>query len=523
MVIFMALTYTSYQYLLLFLGAAFILYYAVPLKARWSVLLLASYVFYGINCPKAVPILLLTSVAVWLCGMFLSKCNDIWSTARPTLDKEAKKKLKAQLTWLKRGIVTFGLVTLFGILACVKYLPRLAPLLPDGFGTLNIIVPLGISYYTLQAAGYIIDVYRGSASADKNFLRILLFLSFFPQMVEGPISRYGDLAPQLWQGNKFNYDGTAKAMQLIGWGLLKKMVVADRCNILVAQVFDNWDSAPGFIILLGGVCYTLQIYAEFSGCIDIVRGSAELFGVTMAENFKRPFFSANVNEFWRRWHITLGAWLKDYIFYTVSLSKAFAKISKWTRAHLSEHLGAFVPSAFALFFVWICNGVWHGAGVKYLAYGMYYYLIMMAGMLAEPLMRKFFDKTGIKREGKSVKALCVARTVIIVIVGMMLFRADTLSDFAGMMGRVLDPEVFYANAEMSLGIDIADGVIIAVTALIMLFVSTVQERGVHVRDTVAQWNIAARWAVYIGMILFVVVFGAYGAGYDQVDFIYGQF
>lgn len=522
----MILTYSSFQYLLLFLSASVILYYLVPKKARWSVLLAASYVFYGINCSKAFPILIFTSAVVWICGMFLGKCADIWDTARRSLDKDGKKELKKQLTWLKRGIVAFGLLFIFGILAIVKYSPFVLSLFPkavtDGIN-LKIIVPLGISYYTLQAASYIIDVYRGSCKADKNFFRIALFMSFFPQMVEGPIGRYSSLADKLWQGNKFNYDGVAKGLQLICWGLIKKLVVADRCNILVAQVFDNWSSCPGYIILLGSLAYTLQIYAEFSGCIDIVRGSAELFGISMAENFRRPFFSANVNEFWRRWHITLGAWLKDYVFYTVSLSKVFAKISKWTREHLSDHLGAFVPSAFALLFVWIGNGVWHGAGWKYLAYGMYYYVIMMAGMLLEPFIRKFFDKTNIDRGAGWVKALCVLRTICIVVIGMTMFRADTLPDFAGMIGRFFDAEAFYSGVEISLGIDIADAVIISVTALIMLFVSVIQEKGIKVRDTIAGWNIAARWAVYIGMILLVVVFGAYGAGYDQVDFIYGQF
>ncbi len=522
----MILTYSSIWYLLPFLGVTFILYYAVPLRARWSVLLLASYVFYAINCPKAVPILLLTSAAVWLCGMFLSKCNDIWDTARPALDKEAKKRLKSQLSWLKKGIVSFGLAVIFGILAFVKYMPFAMSLLPEavsGSISLKLIVPLGISYYTLQASSYIIDVYRGRCKADHNFFRVALFMSFFPQMVEGPIGRYGELATQLWDGHRFDYDGCARAVQLIIWGLMKKMVVADRCNILVAQVFDNWDSCPGFIILLGGITYTLQIYAEFSGCIDIVRGSAALFGVELAENFRRPFFSANVNEFWRRWHITLGAWLRDYVFYTVSLSKVFSKLSKWTRAHLSEHLGTFIPSAFALLFVWIGNGVWHGAGWKYLTYGMYYYAIMMAGMLLEPVIRSFFSATGIDRASKPVKALSIIRTSAVVVIGMTMFRADTLGAFFGMMGRILNPEMFYANAEISLGIDVHDAAVIIVTVLIVLVVSIMQEKGISVRESIAKQNIVLRWTIYIAMILFVIVFGAYGAGYDQVDFIYGQF
>lgn len=522
----MVLTYSSPLYFLLFLGAAFLLYYIIPLRARWSVLLLASYVFYTVNCPKAIPILILTSAAVWLCGLFLAKCNDIWDAARPSLDKDGKKLLKSQLTWLKRGIVSFGLVIIFGILALVKYLPAVLPILPDTMQSalgFKLIVPMGISYYTLQAASYIIDVYRGRCKGDKNFLRVALFMSFFPQMVEGPIGRYGDLADALWQGHRFDYGRSARAVQLIIWGLIKKLVVADRCNILVAEVFNNWDSQPGFIILLGGIVYTLQIYAEFSGCIDIVRGSAELFGVTMAENFRRPFFSTNVNEFWRRWHITLGAWLRDYVFYTVSLSKVFAKLSKWTRTHFSEHLGALIPSAFALLFVWIGNGVWHGAGLKYLTYGMYYYVIMMVGMLVEPFIAGFFEKSGIRRDSKVVRTLCVIRTLFIVVIGMTMFRADTLSMFFGMMGRIFNPEIFYAPAEISLGIDIADGIIIAVTALLMLAVSIMQEKGICLRDSIARRNIGVRWAVYLGMVLFVIIFGAYGAGYDQVDFIYGQF
>lgn len=528
------MSYTSYTYLLIFLGTVFICYTAVPKKFKWTVLLISSYIFYWINSKRLIIFLLLSTVAVYFAGVFLNRINDTASLAKKGLEKEEKKQVKTLVNWQKKAVVALAVGFVFGLLLVLKYSSFFAHTansaagllhLKPNFKELKFMLPLGISYYTLQASGYIIDVYRGKYRASENFGKVALFLSFFPQIVEGPIGRFDLLADPLYEGHSFDYDRLCKGVQLILWGLFKKMVIADRVNIFVAEVFGSFRYYSGSIILLAGVLYTVQIYAEFSGCMDIVTGSAEIFGVPLSKNFERPFFSKSVNEFWRRWHITLGAWLRDYVFYSVSLSKPFMKLSKSAKKHFNEFLGSLVPASFALFFTWLGIGFWHGAGWKYIVYGLYYYAIMMAGMYLEPLFAGAFSALKINRDSKPLNILRVARTVILVVGGMMLFRADTVGVWCGMLKSVFTAfgAGGFLKTALSLGMDKQDFLITALGVLIMLIISILQEKGIKVRDSLARQRIPVRWTVYACLVLAVVIFGAYGPGYDAVDFIYGQF
>lgn len=528
------MSYTSYSYLLIFLSTVFICYTAVPKKFKWTVLLISSYVFYWINSKKLIVFLLLSTVAVYFAGIFLNRINDTAALAKKGLEKEEKKQVKRLVAWQKKAVVALATGFIFAILLILKYSGFFAHTLNSaagflhlkiGFPELKFILPLGISYYTLQAAGYIIDVYRGKYRASESFGKVALFLGFFPQIVEGPIGRFDLLADPLYEGHSFDYDRLSKGVQLIFWGLFKKMVIADRANIFVAEVFDGYEYCSGSIILLGGLLYTLQIYAEFSACMDIVTGSAQMFGVPLSKNFERPFFSKSVNEFWRRWHITLGAWLRDYVFYSVSLSKPFMKLSKFTKTHFNEFLGSLVPASFAMFFTWLGIGFWHGAGWKYIIYGLYYYTLMMLGMYLEPLIAGAFSALKIKRDSKPLNMLRVVRTIILVVGGMMLFRADTVGTWVHMLKSVFTAfgAGGFLKAALSFGMDKQDFIILAAGAAVMLVISILQEKGINVRDSLARQRIPVRWTVYACLVLAVVIFGAYGPGYDAVDFIYGQF
>lgn len=529
------MTYTSYSYLLIFLGIVFIAYTAVPKKLKWTVLLIASYVFYWINSGKLVIFLIAATLAVYFAGIFLNRINSGYDMAKKTLPKEQKKPFKMTISWQKKAVVTVALGFIFGLLLLLKYTPFFISSAADflalfgftaRFPKLKFILPLGISYYTLQAAEYIIDVYRGKYKASENFGKVALFLSFFPQIVEGPIGRFDLLAEPLYEGHKFNYESFTQGIQLIVWGLFKKLVIADRANIFVSEVFGAYKEYSGSIILLAGIMYTVQIYAEFSGCMDIVTGSAQIFGVPLSKNFERPFFSKSVGEFWRRWHITLGAWLRDYVFYSVSLSRPFMRLSRFTKEHFNEFLGALVPSSFALFFTWFGIGFWHGAGIKYIVYGLYYYIIMQIGMYLEPLFASAFGKLQLNRESRILNILRIFRTVALVTAGMMLFRAVSVSEWGGMTARIFTD--FRAadlvnGTALTLGMDIHDFAVTAAGVAVMFIVSVMQERGVAVRQYVAAKPLALRWTLYFALVLAVVIFGAYGIGYDAVDFIYGQF
>ena len=529
------MSYSSYFYLFVFLEAVFLLWLITPRRFRWITLLLGSYAFYCISSGKRVIFLILSTLSVYLAGVVMNRIQARFDTVRKTLPKEERKIRKAQVKARKRSVLILALVFNFGLLVFLKYFNFLggtANSLFDLLGihaaipTLKLLMPLGISYYTLMAASYLIDVYRGKYAASQNLGKVALFLSFFPQITEGPIGRFDLLADQLYEGQKFDYQRVCYGIQLILWGLFKKLVIADRANAFVGGVIDHYGDYSGVMILLAMLLYTLQIYADFSGCIDIVTGTAQIFGVSLSKNFERPFFSRSVNEFWRRWHITLGAWLRDYIFYSVSLSKGFMNLSKWARAKLSSFFGSLIPAASALFCVWLCNGFWHGASWKYVSYGLYYYVIMLAGMLCEPLFRSFFAVTRIDREGVKWHRFQVARTFLLVNLGMLLFRAPRFLAWPKMIASIFtgwsltpltDGTVF------SLGMDPLDLGLLILGAVILLVVGILQEKGHSLRQETAALPLPVRWSLYLALILAVIILGAYGNGYEAVDAIYGQF
>lgn len=251
-----------------------------------------------------------------------------------------------------------------------------------------------------------------------------------------------------------------------------------------------------------------------------MRGSGALFGIEIARNFNQPFFSKSIGEFWRRWHMTLGAWFKDYIFYPVTLSKTNMKLGRWAKKHLSVHLGQAMPTAFALFFVWLANGLWHGAAWKYVAYGMYYYVLTLFGLFGKPVIHCFYEKTGIRKESRPWQLLLIIRTFILVNIGMLLFRANSLRIFAEMFESMFRKTT---GNWLELGLDRHDLAVLALGALLMLMVGIVRERGICIRERIASWPMVLRWTVYAGVFCAIVLLGAYGSGYGVVDPLYANF
>ena len=342
---------------LAFIAIVGLIYFAVPKKIKWLILLLASYIYYFLSSSKLTIFLIITTISIYFAALAMSNIDAKSKTKCNGQEKETKKKLKKTAAKNKKTILILTIIINFGILVFLKYGNFLSKNINDLFNLINInyniplrkiILPLGISYYTLQAISYVVDVYRGKYKAEKNFGKVALFVSFFPQMLEGPIGKFDELAEQLYEPHKFDYKRIKFAIQLMLWGLFKKLVIADRAAIYVNEVFGNYSNYSGIVIVMAVILYTVQIYAEFSGCIDIVRGVGQIFGVTMAENFKRPFFSKTIQEFWRRWHITLGAWLREYVFYPISFSKACINLTTWSKKIFKGYIGKLIPAAFAL-------------------------------------------------------------------------------------------------------------------------------------------------------------------------------
>lgn len=525
--------YNSWLYLLVFLGCTVLGYYLTPLKHRWMVLLTASAVFYWISCRWLILVLPLTTLPLYWGSLRIEQNRGAYQTRKAGLEHTARKALKAQMEKRNSHLLILLCCIAFGILFFTKYfnfagsnLNLLFQHLQVSFRIpkLNLLMPLGISFYTLSAVSYLADVTHGVCHAQANYFKLLAFLMFFPVITEGPISRYGQLGRQVVEGHPFHYRSFCFGMQLILWGLFQKVVLADRLNQFVGNIFKNYQAYSGGVIILAIVIYTFQIYMDFSGCVDIARGSAELFGIHLTENFRRPFFATSVNDFWRRWHITLGAWLRDYIFYPLSMSKAFQTLSRHSRKHFNAYYAATVPALISLLAVWFGNGIWHGAAWKYVCYGLYYYSITALGMLFEPLFIKILKVLRLDRKQTGYRVFQIVRTFILVNLGMMIFRAVNLHAAWSMFRSIFLPY----NGSLSLvmqtqGLPIGQAAIAAVGAVGVFIVSVYRERGISLRERIAEKSVSVRWSIYIAALLIIVIAGAYGPGFGTVDFIYAQF
>ena len=293
------------------------------------------------------------------------------------------------------------------------------------------------------------------------------------------------------------------------------MVIADRAAIYVGNTFGN--TYGGITIIVAMIMFTIQLYAEFGGIIDIIRGVSLLFGVRLPLNFKRPFFAKSIQEFWRLWHISLGAWIKEYVFYPISLSKMNTKVCRFCKEKLSNYLYKFICAAFPLLFVWIVNGIWHGASYKYIVYGMYYYVIMMIGLLLKPFTDKLLEK--LKLNETLLKYIRIIRTIILVVIGMTLFRASTISEFGHMMANIFK----HGSGISNLGLETIDFVVLLVCNLFILLIGILEEKNkISIENGFTQ-NKYIRAIVYTLLICTIVIFGMYGKGYNPAASIYGAF
>ncbi len=524
------ISYTSFAFFILYFGITYLLYIIFPQKAKWCVLLAGSYVFYFISSKGHIVSLILATLIVWGAGLWIDKLNASFKSKRKGLEKAQRKALKAKYSRYKSWVLALGVVLTLSLLLVSKYTNFFIGTANSLFGTeigeVNIVQPLGISFYTMMAVSYLIDVHSGKYAAQKNPFRVGLYLAFFLTIVEGPFARYDQFGTQLQEGKRFNPSDFVYGAERIMWGLFKKVVIADRAAEFVDIVFDNSNKYSGVVVGAAILFYTLQLYCEFSGVMDVMCGLGETMGLKLPENFTRPFFAKSINEFWQRWHITLGAWLRDYIFYPISFSKPFMNASKKARAKFSPYYANLIPTAVALFFVWFANGFWHGAGWKYIVYGLYYYVLMMIAMFLEPLFRKLCEKLHIDRTSKPFGIFQMLRTFVVVNVGMLIFRADTLSQAVKMAVSIFtNPNLraMLPGAHNGLGLDINDYLIIVLGAFIVFVFGLVQEKGIDIRARIAKLPFIVKFIGFMAFLFVIVIFGAYGEGYGKVDLIYANF
>lgn len=528
-------SFFSMDFLLLFLPIGILGYSIFPKKAKRYFLLGYSYLFFAMISGKLVFYLVLTTFAMHYFGLWLDRIRMQKEARLKEVAKEEKKAVKEEYRKKSCRVLVAAAVIQIGGLLVVKYsgffLTNINTVLrffkaDFRFSIPHFLMPIGISFFTLQAVSYLIDVYHQTVEADENLFRLGLFISFFPQIIEGPICRYSQTANQLWECGPITYRNLTSGIQRILYGMMKKVVVADRLNPLIQKVFEEYSSFDGGMIALASVCYTIQLYMDFSGAMDAVVGVSKIFGISMPENFERPFFSKTISEFWKRWHITLGTFFRDYIFYPVTMSKPMKKLTTNARKKLGNHFGPLLAGAIALFCVWFSNGLWHGADWNYIFYGMYHFMWILLGNAIAPAVRTVNTKLHIRSESPIYKGVQIIRTTVIVVIGELFFRAAGMKNGWNMFKILVTRfSLKSINDEMfqTLGVDYLDMAIVLVTLVIVLVVSILKEKGLLVREQISKKSVVIRWGIWYALILYIVIFGAYGFGYVPVDPMYAEF
>lgn len=521
----------------LFLALTILLYYLLPKKWQWGLLLVASYIFYFSQGVQYIGFLLYTTVVTFATGVLLSKRaerEDAFVEAnRETLTKEERKTFRAKEKKARFRILLIGFLLGFGLLAVLKYTAFAATTLQSvlsWFGSAKIkipslLLPLGLSFYTFQSMGYLIDLYRKKIKAETNFLRFALFVSFFPQIIQGPISRFGDLQEQLITPHAFSRDDFCAGLFRVAYGFFKKLVVADTAMIGVRYLYAHTDTMRGVYVVLLIFLYSAEIYGDFTGGIDITIGVARMMGIKLAENFNRPFSSQSVKEYWRRWHITMGTWFTDYVFYPLSVSSGMQKFSVWSRKHLGNAVGKRLPVYVATIVTWFLTGLWHGAGWNFIVWGLLNCFAILVSQELQPLWNAFSKGCPKLSSSKFFYCFRASRTFLL----MGLFRSLdvykdvplTFSLWGSMLTKWNWGELFSAAGLTSFGMSLWQiGVLLF--GVLCIVIATGLGKKTPIWDRLASRPLLCV-ALVSCLVILVLTLGSYGIGYDAADFIYGQF
>ncbi|MBQ1435974.1 MAG: MBOAT family protein [Clostridia bacterium] len=517
---------------LLFVLVTVIVFYICPVKYRWIVLLISSVAFYVIaGSVNFLPYIILTSFAVWIFARGIGKQNAALAAELEAegLSKEEKKALKAKYKARSRTLLILALVVGIGVLCVTKFSHYVidymltVPAYADGAASaaMWILVPLGISYYTFSTVGYILDVYWKRCEHEENFFRFFLYAIYFPHIVQGPISRYRLLGQELKKELRFDYGRAAAGVQLMIWGFFKKLVIADRLHIFVSNVYDG-GMHPGSIFLVTCFFDAMMIYTDFSGYMDIVRGVSQIFGVELEPNFNHPFFSKSVPEFWRRWHMSLGGWFKDYVYYPLTVSKWMKAVNKKTG---KKPFGRFLTVAIPVLITWFLTGLWHGTGLPYICWGIYYGVLITLSVGFARQYEAMNRALHINTEAFSFRLFRMIRIFFVFMGGRLLTSPGSLEN-TGLVLRTIFTDfqgwLLFDGSLVNYGLEAYDLGLLFVCFFIVWAVSMMQER-FGVRERLAGQNLVFRWVIMYAAIFAVIIFGEYGIGYDPAAFIYMQY
>ena len=483
--------YNSYSFLLFF-PLVLILVGLVPARLKNPALLLASYYFYSCFGKRYCLLLLGCTVVVYVAARLLEK---------------------------RKWAFPVGLLTVLGILGVFKYADFALYTLESLLGLagidrslprLSLILPVGISFFTFQAAGYLIDVYRGKYKAERNFVNLALFVSFFPQLLSGPIGRGDQLLPQYRQPSKPSFSDLRGGLLTLTWGYFLKLVIADRAAILVDSVYLDYAQLPGICFVFATLIYGAQIYCDFAGYSAMAIGSARMLGIRLPENFRTPYFAQSIQEFWRRWHISLSTWFRDYVYFPLGGSRR----GQWKTFR-------------NVLIVFLLSGLWHGASWSFVVWGLLHGLYQIAGKLTKPAREKALGVLGVHTETGSYRVFRMAVTFLLVDFAWIFFRAEGLGTAVDMIRHACTDLRPFALMDairlQQMGLDTQDLCALLLFLLVLLGVDIAKYRGISLQLWFQNQNWLFRELTLAGFMLLVFIFGIWGNGFDASNFIYFQF
>lgn len=478
----------------IFLPLVTFLYFQVKYEYRWIILLVASYYFYFSSGGIYTILLVISTLIDYISGLQI---------------------YNAKTSFRKNLFLMFSLVGNFGLLFSFKYFNFFNSILHDSLGifaiempqfALDVILPVGISFYTFQTLSYTIDIYKGELKPTRHLGIFALFVTYFPQLVAGPIERATNLLPQFFEKHDFDYLRAVEGLKLILWGLFKKVVVADTLATTVSLVYNNPTSYTGFSLWLATIFFAYQIFCDFSGYTDIAIGAAEIMGFRLMNNFRRPYFSRSISEFWKRWHISLSTWFRDYLY--IPLGGNRVSVPRWY---------------FNLFFTFLVSGLWHGANWTFVIWGALHGFYLIFEIVTKSSKEKLLQITHLIKFPQLIQFSEIAITFVLVNLGWIFFRANSLNDAIYILSHLFSG-LSFSTMGVNLGFStMSDLLKVIVLILIVEFVHLMQESGIGiflVNEIIERRpRLWLRWSMYYIIIFAIVLLGVFG----EVQFIYFQF
>ena len=509
------MNFTDFYFLCAF-AVILVVYYTVPGKYQWGIIFVSNIIYYLLSGnPVLIIYPLLSITVVYICTRLIT-----------ATEKVSRRK----------AVLVIGIILLLSVLIILKYLRFI--------NISELLIPLGLSYYTFTLIGYMVDVYNGISKLQKNPLKLLAFGMYFPALVSGPIMQYREISESFFAKHAFDPKRVIYGLLRMLWGFFKKLIISERLGVIVSVMFSDPNTFGGFNVFIAILLFTIQLYSDFSGLMDIVLGMSQALGIFLPENFNAPFLAPTISEYWRRWHITLGLWFREYVFYPILRTKAYTSMQTKLKSKLGKRAGKQISTFIAMFILWLLVGLWHGGKMTFvLGSGLlHWFFIVMEESLKSPFS-KLWQRLNINSDCKTLQFIRIIRTFLLVNIGNAFFRSASVTDalrmfrksvngsesiipyLAGTLMKGLSERGIRAFSDVTiigwnyveLGILIFSIILMLVVSLISILTKT------DMRDRIARHTIPVRYTIWMLFLFFVILTAQYGPEYSSAEFIYQGF